>query len=283
MIYIIYLNLGGKYMKRFICSILIIINFLSVSLSSVIADTRHVKEDLYAISDYVVISPEYNNSKGCWEVWALAYKTGTHNYSGSANIEKDKCVSASIIPVGDPMSSLIILSTLLSDSYYMEDLMEISGQRYYEFAGFSKKCYMSAPGSELTTIMPINTIEIYDKKNKQIIQFISDTSNPSFALLCQLWLYSSNYDQIPSSVTKTYGFDTIKRQTPYSNNVRDYCSNQNKLQKYCDSLIPSTSSISHLTSDNTHVQTEIQYNRGPIKLYIYPGNTNIIIYLESNS
>lgn len=270
-------------MKRFFCINIIILIIVCSVISNVYADTYHVKEDLYAVSDYIVISPEYNNNKGCWELWALAYKAGSQNHSGYANTEKDKCVSSSIIPVNDIMISLTKLSTLLSDSFYMEDLMEVSGQRYYKFEKYPKRCYMSAPGGDLTTVLPINKIEIYDNQYKQTIQFFSDTSNSSFALLCQLWLYSSIYNQIPSSVTKTYGFDTNKSQALYSNNVKDYCSNQNKLQKYCDSLIPSASSFSHITSDDTHIQTEIQYNKGSIKLCINPGRDNMIIYLQSSS
>ena len=249
-------------MKRILAGLMTFVCcFIVLAVHPASADTHHVSENLYAPSDYLIFSPEYSDSKGQWELWVLAYKTGKSNYSGKANYELDQCVSASLLSVNNPPAAAGTISALFGEPYYLEDMMEEVGIRYYEFIDFHKKCYLASPGGELTTVAPIETIEIQDTRESKRFLFESKGSRPGFMLLCQLWRFSSQFGQIPSEVTKTFGMDTPQRQTLYSNRASDYCSNQDKLQKYCDSLIPEVSYVSSGDTSRKLFASDVYYGR----------------------
>ena len=249
-------------MKRFFAGLMVFVCCFAVfEVRPARADTYHVSENLYAASDYIVISPEYSDSKGQWELWVLSYKTGKNNHSGQANYELDQCVSASLLSVNNPPAAAGTISALFGELYYLEDMMEFEGIRYYEFMDFHKKCYLASPGGELTTGAPIDMIEIQDAKESKSFLFESKGSNPGFMLLCQLWRFSGQFGQIPSEVTKTYGMDTPQKQTLYSTRASDYCSNQDKLQRYCDSLIPEVSYVSSGDTSRKLFSSDLYYGR----------------------
>lgn len=239
------------------------------------ADTAHVAEDLYAQSDYIVLSPEYSESKGLWELWALAYRRAPG--SGEDNTEKDRCVSASLLSMSNPAAAAGTLSVLLAWQYELEDMMEFDGIRYYMFLDFSKKCYLASPGGSLTTTSPVSVIEIHDTKQKKTVYMQAPGSDPAFMTLCQLWLYAGWYNQKPSSITKTYGMDPETEQPLYSNDVKDYCSNQDKLQQYCETLIPAVSYVSSGDTDKPHFSTDIYYRRGDTQVCVSPGMDSLVV------
>ena len=263
-------------MKRFVVVLMAVFFCCSFLVAGPVkADVSHVSENLNARCDYLVFSPEYSSSKKCCEMWLLAYRR-----SGStANCEKDKCVSASLLSLKSPRTAAGKVATLLEHSYELEDMMDSDDVRYYMFYEFRKPCYLASPGGSLTTVSPINTVEFQESSTDCILSFISNGSNPGFMLLCQLWLYSSRFSQIPVSVSKIYGINTEKKQSLYSNNASDYCSNQEKLQKYCDSLIPVVSSAG--SGDTRHSDTKIYYRKGGTVLLVSPWKEGLFVSLTA--
>ncbi len=269
-------------MKRLVSALLAVLFCCSFfAVSPACADISHAKENLYAQSDYLVFSPEYSSARGNWELWVLAYKAGTSNRSGAANDELDKCVSASRLSLKNPAAAANTISTLIGQSYWLEDMMDFDDVRYYSFAGYGKKCYLASPGGELTSFSPVDSIEIMETRKDVTIALESRGSDPAFMLLCQFWLYSGRFSQIPSSVTKTYGMDSEQTQKLYSSNVYDYCSNQDKLQRYCDSLIPAVSSVSTKDRDKPHFMTDIYYRKGSTELCVSPMTDGLYVRLRS--
>lgn len=263
-------------MKRFV-TILMAVFFCCVSLSVSVAqaDTAHVPENLNAWCDYLVFSPEYSSSAGCWELWLLAYQK-----SGSTpDSEKDKCVSASRLSMSAPSADADRIAALMGNSYETEDMMADEGIRYYMFYEFSKPCYLVSPGGSLTTAAPINGLEFQEERNDCTVYLSSEGSSPGFMLLCQFWLYSGRYGQIPSVVIKKYGFDSEESQALYSTNPSDYCSNQEKLQRYCDSLIPVVSYTDSSSNDTSHSGTDIYYRKGGTTLHITPYTDGLAVLL----
>ena len=258
-------------MKRFV-SVLLAFLFCCFFLAApaALADVSHVKENLRASSDYLVFSPEYSTKRGTWELWVMAYRIEC----GCPDYEQDKCVSASLLSMKNLASSAGTLSALLGMNYTLEDMMDLEyvGVRYYMFNDFeyAKPCYLANPGGEHTELSPIQSIELMETREDQTISLWSEGSNPSFMTLCQLWLYASRFNQIPSQVTKTFGMDPAKNQTLYSKKVSDYCSNQEKLQSYCNTLIPVVDSVSSSDKDKPHFGTDIYYKKGPVLFCVSP-------------
>ena len=71
---------------------------LAFSIVPASADTLHAPEDMFAYSDYLVISPEYNSSADIWELWIMSYRIGSANRTGTPDTGLDQCVSACRIP-----------------------------------------------------------------------------------------------------------------------------------------------------------------------------------------
>ena len=186
-------------------------------------------------------------------------------------------MSESLLSLRNPASAASTISTFLGQPYELEDMMEIAGIRYYMFYDTLKKCYLAAPGGDLTEIAPVSSLEISDTREAQTMLLQSKGSRPSFMLLCQLWLYASRFNQKPTAVTKIYGFDTEKRQSLYSDNVSDYCSDQERLQRYCDTLIPAVSSISSSDTNQAHSMTYIDYRKGGMELRLSPETDGLSI------
>lgn len=267
-----------KMMKRFVIVLLAVCFCCSVlSAGPARADVSHVSENLNAKCDYLVLSPEYSSSRGCWELWLLAYRKS----GSSPDDEKDTCVSASLLSFKNPASAANKIATLSGSSYEEEDMMEYDGVRYLMFYELRKPCYLSSPGGTLTTVAPVNDFEFQEGRNDCTVYISSQSSSPGFMLLCQLWLYAGRFRQIPSSVVKTFGFDNKMSQSLYSNSVNDYCSNQEKLQRYCDSLIPVVTTVNSWDTDNKHSATDICYRKGNSTLTVCPLKDGLAILLTA--
>lgn len=267
-------------MKKRIISVLLAV-FICCSVLAAVpaqADLSHVSENLGARCDYLVFSPEYSSSKGRWEMWLLAYRKS----GSSPNDEKDQCVSASLLSMKNSASDANKIAALMGNSYEVEDMMDYDGVRYLMFYEFGKPCYLASPGGTLTTIAPLDALEFQEGRYDCTIYLSSRASNPGFMLLCQLWLYSGRFSQIPSSVTKRFGFDTNRIQSLYSGNPSDYCSNQEKLQRYCDSLIPVVSSVGSGDTDMRHSGTDIYYKKGGSELLVSPYTDGLAVLLTTN-
>ncbi len=255
---------------------------LAFSVVPASADTLHAPEDMFAYSDYLVISPEYNSSSDIWELWIMSYRIGSANRTGTPDTGLDQCVSACRIPTNDPDEAAGRIGILLGQAYEVEDMLEMEDIRYYMFYEFGKKCYLASPGGEFTTLSPVTEIEIHETRTTQRIFMRSYGTNPGFMLLCQLWQYSSRYGQIPVSVTKIYGFDDARPQSLYSGSSDDYCSNQEQLQRWCDSLIPETNSITSWDPVPLHGSTDIKYRKGGVEMCVGPCTDGLFITVDSN-
>ena len=247
------------------------------------ADVPHVAENTSAQSDYVVFSPEYSDSKNIWEMWVLAYRTGSGNYTGAANTELDQCVSASLLSTTNSGAAAGTISALISEPFVFEDMMDIAGIRYYTYYELWKPCYLAAPGGQNTTLAKINDIEIHETREDQRILLIAECDDPAYALLCQLWLYASEFQQVPSTIKKHYGEDTEEFAALYSSFASDFYSDQQKLQKYCDGLIPETDYYSSNETVSRHNGTTVHYSGGYRKtdFYVSPSTDSIAVYIDS--
>ncbi len=261
----------GSAMKKLMIILTAVLFGCSVlAAGSASADRAHAAENLYAAADYLVFSPEYSDTKGIWEMWVLAYQTGSGNHTGQPNDELDRCVSASLLPRSNSGAAAGTISALIGASYELEDMMDMDGIRYYMYYNLGRPSYLATPGGELTPQARIDMLEIHETRDNQRILVGAKCSNPSFALLCQLWLYAGRFSQKPSSVTKTSDYLTELEQPLYSGSVSDYCSNQEKLQQYCDSLMPSGTG-----------STYVYYRKGGTVLNVSPSSDGIIICLDS--
>ena len=269
-------------MKRFVVVLLAVLFCCSIPAAGPArADIPHAAENMYAQADYLVFSPEYSDTRGRWEIWVLAYRTGAGNHSGSADDELDQCVSASLLPRNNSGAAAGTISAYMGTSYELEDMMDMEGIRYYMYYDFWKPCYLASPGGGLTSLAKIDMLEIHETRENQRILIGAKSYSPSFALLCQFWLYAGRFNQMPSSVTKTYGMDPEQSQPAYSNNVSDYCSNQEQLQRYCDSLIPAVNYVSSSDAAKPHSSTNIYYRKGGTEFCVSPSTDGIVIYLDS--
>ena len=61
-------------MKRLVLILLTVVCCAVCAAGPALADRKHVAENIYAQSDYLVFSPEYSTSGGTWEMWLMAYK-----------------------------------------------------------------------------------------------------------------------------------------------------------------------------------------------------------------
>lgn len=265
----------GSAMKKLMIILAAVLFGCSVlAAGSASADRAHAAENLYVAADYLVFSPEYSDTKGIWEMWVLAYQTGSGNHTGLPNDELDRCVSASLLPRSNSGAAAGTISALIGASYELEDMMDMDGIRYYMYYNLGRPSYLATPGGELTPQARIDMLEIHETRDNQRILVGAKCSNPSFALLCQLWLYAGRFSQKPSSVTKTSDYLTELEQPLYSGSVSDYCSNQEKLQRYCDSLMPPSAGSSG--------STYVYYRKGGTELNVSPSSDGIIICLDSS-